>query len=127
MMPEQLTDDCIMVEVDRVVQSNDHWLFCNFHLNFIHAPLQFGSGWSRGSAACLDTYLTEKCCIIPIKYKDNLCCARAIVTAKARADNHPKLSSIRHGRGEQLRLVRQLHSDSGNDVLFFSLSLSLTH
>ena len=31
-MLEQLTADRIMVEVDRVVQSNDRWLFDDFHL-----------------------------------------------------------------------------------------------
>ena len=31
MTPEQLTADRIMVEVDRVVQSNDRWLFDDFH------------------------------------------------------------------------------------------------
>ena len=34
MMPEQLTADRIMVEVDRVVPSNDLWLFGDFHNNF---------------------------------------------------------------------------------------------
>ena len=60
MTPEQLTADRFMVEVDRVIQSNDRWIFRDFHLNFIHAPLPFGGGWSRGSAGCLEAYLTQK-------------------------------------------------------------------
>ena len=39
MTPEQLTDNRVMVEVDRVVQSNDRWLFCDFYFNFIYTPL----------------------------------------------------------------------------------------
>ena len=126
MTPDQLAADRVMVEVDRVIQSNDRWILGDFHLNFIHAPLPFGVVWSRGSAGCLKAYLTQKQCFIPIKNKDNLCCARAIVTAKARLDSHPKWHSIRQGRNERLHLARQLHFDAGNDVLFFSLSLSPT-
>ena len=74
MMREQLTADRVMVAVDRVVQSNDRRLFGDFHLNFIHAPLSFGSRWSRGSVECLEAYLTENKCFIPIKKKDNLYC-----------------------------------------------------
>ena len=129
MMPEQLTAEPIMVEVDRFVQSNDLWLFGDFHLNFIHTPLPFSGGWSRESAGCLEAYLTEKQCFIQICNKDNLCCAQAIVMANARLDHHPKWSSIRHGGGEQLRLARQLHFDACNDVFFdfVSLSHSLSH
>ena len=67
----------------------------------------------------LASYLAQKRCIIQIKNKDCLCCARAIVTARARLDRHPKLNSIRQGRSEQLHLVRQLHVDAG--------TLSLMH
>ena len=121
MTPEQLTADRVMVEVDRVVQCNDRWLFGDFYLNFIHALLPFGGGWNRGSAGCLESYLAEKKSIIQIKNKDTLCCARAIVTAKARLDHHPKWSNIRHGRNEQLHLARQLHIDAGNYSLFLTL------
>ena len=117
MTHEQLTADRVMVEVDRVVQSNDRWLFEDFYLNFIHAPLPFGGGWNRGAAGCLEAYLSQKHCIIPIKNEDTLCCAMAIVTAKAWLDSHPKWSNIRQGRREQRHLAMQLHIDAGNDVL----------
>ena len=117
MMLEQLTADRVMVEVDRVIQSNNRWIFGDFHLNFIHAPLPFGGGWSRGSMGCLEAYLTQKQCFIPIKNKDNLGCARAIVTAKAQLDRHPKWNSIRQGRNEQKYLAMDLHFDAGNNGL----------
>ena len=61
MMLEQLTGDRVMVEVDRVVQSNDRWLFGDFYLNFIHALLPFSGGWSRGSAGVpRDLLISEK-------------------------------------------------------------------
>ena len=65
----------------------------------------------------LAAYLTRKRCIIQIKKKDHLGCARAIVTARAKLDRHPKWNSIRLGRGEQRLQARQLHLDAGNDTL----------
>ena len=131
MMPEQLTADRVMVEIDRVVQSNDIWLFGDFYLNFIHALLPFSGGWCRGAARCLASYLLQKDCIIQIKNKDALCCTRAIVTARAMLDNHPKWHSIRQGRHEQLHLASQLHIDTGNYVMLslflFNLFLSFSH
>ena len=117
MMTEQLTADHVMVEIDRVVQSNDTWLLGDFYLNFIHAPLPIGGAWSRGAAGCLASYFLQKYCIIQIN-KDALCCTRAIIAARARLDNHPKWHNIRHRRREQLHLVRQLHIDT---------ALSLSH
>ena len=62
----------------------------------------------------------------PHQEQGQLVLCAAIVTAKARLDSHPKWHSIRQGRNERLHLARQLHFDAGNDVLFFSLSLSPT-
>ena len=57
----QLTDDRIMVEVDRVIQSNDAWLFDDFVINFIHAPIPEGGGqtvWERSMGeGHVSTYL----------------------------------------------------------------------
>ena len=36
---DQLTADRVMVEVERVIQSNDDWMFGDFFINYIHAPL----------------------------------------------------------------------------------------
>ena len=47
--------------------------------------------------------------VIQIQNKDCLCCARALVTAKARADNHPQWGYIRKGRKMQRSLAVQLH------------------
>ena len=79
-----------LVEISRIIQSNDIWLFCDFYLNFIHAMLPFGGRWGRGAAGCLASYLLQKCCITQINNKYALCCALAIVMARAMLDNHPK-------------------------------------
>ena len=43
---------------------------------------------------------------------DNLCCARALVTAKARVDQHPKWESIRKGRKIQKEMALLLHHEA---------------
>ena len=109
MRPDQLTADRVMIEVDRVIQSNDEWVFTDFYINFIHAPLPAGGGLARGIGS-LENYLKKKKCFIQIQQRaDNLCCARAIVTAKARLDNHPNWNSIRCGCNIQTELANHLH------------------
>ena len=53
--------------------------------------------------------LQKKKCIITIRNKDELCCARAIVTLKARIDQESQYSNLRHGRPIQTRLAKELH------------------
>ena len=55
----------------------------------------------------------RKKCFITIKDKDELCCTRAIVTAKAKLDSHPNWESIRHGGRIQGNLAAQLHEKVG--------------
>ena len=50
--------------------------------------------------------------VIRIQNKDELCCARALVTAKAKVDQHPKYHSIRHGRPLQRTLALELHDEA---------------
>ena len=110
MTPAQLTADRIMFEVERVLQSNKEWLFQGIiNVHFIHAPLPVGGG-RRKMMGQLEVYLKKKRCIIAIPdAKDNMCCAKAIVTAKARLDKHPRYHSIRHGYPLQTHLALQLH------------------
>ena len=72
--------------------------------------------------------------IIQITNDDQLCCARALVVAKARVDQHPKWSSIRHGGKIQKEMALLLHHEAkvpfgpcGYDALkAFSQAPSLT-
>jgi hypothetical protein len=43
-------------------------------------------------------------------YKDDMCCARAIVTAKAKSDGHEQWNSIRQSRRIQEDLALELHT-----------------
>ena len=50
--------------------------------------------------------------IIRINNDDNLCCTRAIVTAKARLDSHTQWESIRRGRKTQKENALLLHHEA---------------
>ena len=54
----------------------------------------------------------KKHSVIRIQNRDELCCARALVVAKARVDQHPQLSSIRHGKALQRTLAWDLHREA---------------
>ena len=50
--------------------------------------------------------------VIRIQNNNELCCAGALVTTKARLNQHPKWSSIRQGRPLQRRLAWELHDEA---------------
>ena len=58
------------------------------------------------------TYKRMKQSILIIQNKDDLCCTRAIVTAKAKVDQHPNWEGIRKGRTIQTTLALQLHQEA---------------
>ena len=82
----------------------------------------------------LRNLIPKKRSIIQIQNKDELCCARALVVAKAKVDNHPKWHSIRKGSQIQRTLAVALHDEAnvpfgpcGYDALTqFSTAPSLT-
>jgi hypothetical protein len=41
----------------------------------------------------MEMFLKDKRCIIQIQNKDDMCCVRAIVTAKAKIDGHEQWNS----------------------------------
>jgi hypothetical protein len=114
MKPAQLTADRIMIEAERVLQSKKEWLLeGNLLVKFIHAPLPVGGGRVKRTPDA-ETYLKKKHSIISIpKSKDNLCCAKAIITAKAKLDKHPKWESIKRGRKIQQQLAEELQRVAG--------------
>lgn len=52
-------------------------------------------------------------CFIRIQNHDDLCCARAIITAKARLNDDKRWNSIRQGRQIQESLAKDLHKMAG--------------
>ena len=56
--------------------------------------------------------LLKKQSIIAIRNKDQLCCARTIVTLKARLEKDSQYKNLRQGRPIQTRLAKLLHHDA---------------
>ncbi|KAJ8018754.1 hypothetical protein HOLleu_43077 [Holothuria leucospilota] len=113
----------IMSHIEKILQSHEEIILDKgLRLNFIHLKMLCGGGHisKRGGKGIrnpgidLVKFLKQKRSIIRIpSTEDQLCCAKAIVTATARKEQHPKWDSIRKGRPIQLSLAKKLHRDSG--------------
>ena len=83
-----LSVEHILSEIERVLLSFEKFMFDEaFEINIIHIKYPKAAVWSSYYMD-LDSFLKNKQCIVHIKNKDELCCARAIITAKAKIDNH---------------------------------------
>ena len=108
--------DGILQQMARVLNSNENFeLDDSFQLSFTQvraAPL--GSGIKRKlkpGHSHSETFKRLKQTVVPIKNKDELCCARAIVTAKAKVDNHPKWAGFKDGKSIQRTEACNLHTE----------------
>lgn len=81
---------------------------------FIHTPGP-GSGCRkkhRPGQEVAEKLLARKQSVITIKNKDQLCCARAIITTRAWVDHgnrHPDYENLKLGCPIQTRLAQELH------------------
>ena len=101
-----------------------------------HAPQGTGKP-RRGKPGhpTMEILTSNKRSVIRIQNRDELCCARALVTAKARLDQHPKEKAIRQGRPLQKELALLLHHEakvplgpcSYDALTAFSAAPSLAH
>ena len=109
-----LSADIFLSEIERVLQSYEQFtLDSGLEIDVIHVRMPIGSGRKKTDYINLEKYLKEKRCIIQINSKDDLCCARAIVTAIARIEKHEKWGYVRQNREPQGELARQLHARAG--------------
>ena len=130
--------DHMLQQMSRMLNSNENFeMNDSFQLSFTHlrsAPR--GSGkkrkWKPGHSHP-QTHKHLKRSVITIKNNDDLCCARAIVTAKAKVDNHPNWCGFRDGRKIQKKQALLLHHEAGvpfgpcgyEELTTFSLAPSL--
>ena len=77
----QLTSELLLAEIERVLQSNDRCV----QLNITHVSLPKGGTGKRGDYVDTEKFLKDKRYIIQIQNKDDMCCARVIVTPKLRS------------------------------------------
>ena len=110
----ELTADRFMSEVERVLQSNEDFIIdSGLIIDVTLVDMPSGGIGKRCKYVNMHKFLQQKKCILQIQNDDELCCARAIVTAKANIDKHAKWNSIRQGREIQKQLAKQLHAEAG--------------
>ena len=94
----QLTVDRFMAEIERVLQSNEDFVIdSGLIIEVTLVDMPSGGVGRRYKFVKMDKFLMKKRCIIRIQNDDDLCCARAIVTAKAKVDKYEKWENIRKG------------------------------
>lgn len=71
------------------------------------------NGGKKGNPGRMSYEKLQRGCIIQIKNKDELCCARAIVTLKTRVDKDPEYRNIMQGCGVQGFYAGKLHHKAG--------------
>ena len=114
MRKDRLTSESLLSEIERVLQSFEEFVLDKeMERDIIQAKNPKGGVGKRCRFFDLQRFLAEKKCIIQIKNSDDLCAARAIVTAKARIDNHQLWHNIRQGRRVQSLLAKELHTQAG--------------
>ena len=106
-----LTSERVFKEVEKVLQSFEEIRINSpIQINIIHVVLPNGGAVLRRKRAMkINEALSRKKCFITITNKDELCCARAIIVAKAKLDNASNWNNIRLGRVVQGDLAAQLH------------------
>jgi len=108
-----LTADRFMSEIERVLQSNEDFVIDEsllFDVTYVQTP-QGGAG-KRCKYVNTEKFVVDKRCLIRIQNEDDMCCARALVTAKARLDQHEKWSTMRKGGKIQTRMATELHENA---------------
>ena len=66
----------------------------------------------RPSHSALTSFKKKKLSVLLIKNGDKLCCARTIITAKARVDQHPNWDGFKRGRRIQAEHAVDLHHET---------------
>lgn len=110
----ELTVEKILSEIERVLQSYQQFVIDKaFRIDIVHVQNPYGKGHQKKLYVDIRNLLHTKGSIIQIKNNDELCCARAIVTAIARIEKHPMWDSIRKGTKLQRILAEILHERAG--------------
>ena len=110
----------LLNKMKATINSNEQFeLDDSFHLEVTHIrdPGR-GSGRKRRQLKTLhiEQMMKTKKSVIYIDNEDDLCCARALVTIKAKRDNHPKYQTIQRGNRcgckLQEKLAKELHREA---------------
>ena len=108
----------ILVTIQKVTQSRRELTFDeNLGVKVTRVKPPNGTGYRRQNTARFDEWFPTKQCIIQIQNNDDLCCARALIVARARLDKDPRWETIRKGDQNrytlQRKLAQQLMTEAG--------------
>ena len=109
--------DAVLNRLSRALNSNEQFeMDDSFQMRITHVqrPPQ-GSGGKRQlrpGHQTLALLKPKKKSIVQIRTTDVFCCARALVTAKAKVDRHPKWRSFKEGRKLQKEHALLLHHEA---------------
>ncbi|KAJ8017420.1 hypothetical protein HOLleu_45188 [Holothuria leucospilota] len=118
MRRDQVTTERIFRYIEKVIQSNaDFTLNGDVILNVLHVDMANGKGRANTFTNLRQWLVAKKRSVITIKNSDDLCLARALVTAKARLDKEYDRTinwqNIRKGFGEKTTMAKALHGKAG--------------
>ena len=109
----------LLENLSRMLNSNENFQMDDtFHMSFVHVRAgAYGGGqkckYLLGHQASTCLKVIKKTVVTIPQTDENLCCARAIVTARAKVENHPQWRAFKRGRQLQLQSAIQLHETSG--------------
>ena len=105
----------LLENLSRMLNSNENFRMDDtFHLSFVHVRAgPYGGGKKRkyltGHQSSTRLKAIKKTVVTIPQTDENLCCARPIVTARAKAENHPKWRSFKRGLQLQLNSALEPH------------------
>ena len=110
MSVQQLTPERIFSQIERVIQSNqDFRLNDTVVVDIVHVEAPQGNGRKR-TILDIGEFLHKKRSVITIQNNDDLCLARALVTAIAKIEKDPRYKSLVQPLGRlQGKKARELH------------------
>ena len=109
-----LSAEAILSEIERVLQSYEQFILDDtLEVEIVHVEMPTDGIGKGCKFVDLERFLKEKQCIIQIRNRDDLCCARALVTAKARLEKSNSWDNIRRGLKIQTYLAQMLHKKAG--------------
>ena len=94
----ELNADRILSEIERALQSYEQFVLDEIlEIELIHVKRPTEGVGKRCHYVDFQKMMKDKRCFIRIVNQDHLCCARSLVTAIARIEEHEKWSSIKQG------------------------------
>ena len=111
----KLTPERLYSQVERVVQSHQEFrLDQSVIVDIVHVEMPEGKGKRKRDTIDLESYLESKRSVIRIRNNDDLCLARALVVAIAKADGDKRYGQLaNHRKPSQKKAACELHEKAG--------------